>query len=562
MSKSEDGVDGRFRWRAGSKPSLYGLNRLPAARKAGFAVLCEGESDCHTAWFHDEPAFGIPGAGNWRDNRDAHHFEGIEAIYAVVEPDQGGAGLLEKLRASKLRDQIRVVRLGDLKDISGLYLDDPNRFAQRWGEAKASAEPLTLLMVREGQERRLELEAAAQQLAHEPDLLARFALELRSSGVVGEDRAAKLLYLIVTSRLLSRPLSAVVKGPSSAGKSFLTERVLRFFPDAAYYALSAMSERALAYSDEPLSHRMLVIYEAAGISSDYASYLLRSLLSEGCVRYETVEKTTEGLQARLIIREGPTGAIITTTALRLHAENETRMLSIPVNDTPAQTAAVLMAQAGGNGPGVDYTPWHAFQDWIASGNREVEIPFARELAASVPPAAVRLRRDFPALLTLIRTHALLHQMSRELNEEGRIVATLEDYSAVRELVADLVSEGIEASVSHTVTETVQATAAVLADGKDEATNLEVARALGLDKATALRRVRSAIDLGYLRNLEERRGRPARLILGAPLPVQVDVLPSRESLRGCTVAVSTEGVKMPPTESRPSNLLPDRVEEVF
>ena len=238
------------------------------------------------------------------------------------------------------------------------------------------------------------------------------------------------------------------------------------------------------------------------------------------------------------------------------------MLSIPVNDTPAQTAAVLMAQAGGNGPGVDYTPWHAFQDWIASGNREVEIPFARELAASVPPAAVRLRRDFPALLTLIRTHALLHQMTRELNGDGRIVATLEDYSAVRELVADLVSEGIEASVSQTVTETVQATAAVLADGKDEATNLEVARALGLDKATALRRVRSAIDLGYLRNLEERRGRPARLILGAPLPMQVDVLPSRESLRGCTVAVSTEGVKMPPTEPRPSDLLPDRVEEVF
>ena len=31
---------------------------------------------------------------------------------------------------------------------------------------------------------------------------------------------------------------------------------------------------------------MLVIYEAAGLTGDWASYLMRSLLSEGCIRYE------------------------------------------------------------------------------------------------------------------------------------------------------------------------------------------------------------------------------------------------------------------------------------
>ena len=52
-----------------------------------------------------------------------------------------------------------------------------------------------------------------------------------------------------------------------------------------------MSERALAYGTEPLRHRFLVLFEAAGLESDFASYLVRSLLSEGCVRYETVEKS-------------------------------------------------------------------------------------------------------------------------------------------------------------------------------------------------------------------------------------------------------------------------------
>ena len=77
-----------------------------------------------------------------------------------------------------------------------------------------------------------------------------------------------------------------------------------------------MSDRALAYSNEPLQHRHIVIYEAAGMASDFATYLIRSLLSEGCIRYDTVEKTKDGLTARPIEREGPTGLIVTTTSLR------------------------------------------------------------------------------------------------------------------------------------------------------------------------------------------------------------------------------------------------------
>jgi hypothetical protein len=106
------------------------------------------------------------------------------------------------------------------------------------------------------------------------------AAELAASGVAGEARLAKLLYLVVTSRLEDRPCSVVVKGPSASGKSFLVEQVLSLFPPDAFYALSAMSERALAYDTTPLAHRMLVLYEAAGASGDLAAYLMRSLLSE------------------------------------------------------------------------------------------------------------------------------------------------------------------------------------------------------------------------------------------------------------------------------------------
>jgi hypothetical protein len=53
---------------------------------------------------------------------------------------------------------------------------------------------------------------------------------------------------------------------------------------------------------------------------------------------------------------------------------------------------------------------------------------------------------------------MLHQATRERDDRDRIVATLQDYAVVRELVADLVSEGIEATVLKSVREAVHAVA--------------------------------------------------------------------------------------------------------
>ena len=71
------------------------------------------------------------------------------------------------------------------------------------------------------------------ELAKAPNILERFAVELVQSGVAGEVRTAKLLYLALTSRLLARPVSIALKGPSSGGKSHVVERVLSFVPESA-----------------------------------------------------------------------------------------------------------------------------------------------------------------------------------------------------------------------------------------------------------------------------------------------------------------------------------------
>ena len=125
----------------------------------------------------------------------------------------------------------------------------------------------------------------------------------------------------------------------------MVEQVLTFFPEDAYYEWTAMSERALAYDDEPLVHRFLVLYEATSLKNTDSAYLMRSLLSEGRIKYMTVDKENGVLGKKEIIREGPTGLISTTTEVNLDHELETRYLSVPINDSPGQTRDVMRAAA-------------------------------------------------------------------------------------------------------------------------------------------------------------------------------------------------------------------------
>ena len=542
------GGGNRFRWKSGSKPCLYGLSRLQDARATGTITLVEGASDCHTLWAHDIPALGIPGAASWREERDAPHLEGIDTIYVVVEPDKGGEAIKEWLATSSIRDRVHLVSLRSFKDPSELHLDDPDRFKERWQAALEAAVPWTKYAAAEADGRRQDAWGACGELAGDPGILERFSEAFRRQGVVGEEQGAQLLFLALVSRLGGRPVSVVMKGPSSGGKSIIVETVLRFFPDNAYYMLSAMSERALAYSEEPLAHRFLVFHETAGLRSDFANYLMRSLLSEGHIRYETVEKTADGLKPRVINREGPTGLLVTTTAARLHPENETRLLSIPVNGTPAQTANIFLALADERVHQEDLTAWHALQTWLEGGEQRVTIPWALTLAELVPPLTVRLRRDFHTVLTLIHAHALLHQVRRDRDPDGRIVANIDDdYATVRELAADLVAEGAEATVSHTVRETVEAVNNIISKGSSEASVAQVAQHLKLDKSATSRRARVARVQGYLKNLEDRKGRPARLVLGDPLPDDITILPTVQTLkdRCCSVAGEMEEVTVPP-----------------
>lgn len=519
----------RFRWRGGDKPVLYGLDRLAGAREQGFVVIVEGESDVHTLHEHGFPAVGLPGANNWNEARDARELDGIEKVFVVCEGDEGGEAVMRWLAASSIRHRALLLNFSEpLKDPNALLLRAGTEFKREFSERLAAAVPWARTEAERTSKRAEVALNECHELAHAPDILSLFRSSLKNAGLVGEDRNACLLYLALTSRLLHRICSVAYKGPSSGGKSFTVDRVLTHFPEAAYIRLSGMSERALVYMEEDVAHRHIVLAEADG-AGERQDYFLRTLLSEGRLEYRLAEKTSDGIRERVISKEGPCGLVVTTTRVKLHAENETRLISLTANDTPEQTRAVLQSIASARDVDVDgFKRWRALQEWLALGEHRVAIPYAPTLAGLVSDGAVRMRRDFRQLISLIEAHALLHRATRRRDGTGSIIATLADYETVRGLVFDLLAEGVSATVSREVREAVEAVRDLA--GETGVGLQPIAARLNLDKSSTSRRCAAARSAGHIINEETRKGREARYRIGDPMPADRPVLPTVDELQ--------------------------------
>ena len=187
-----------------------------------------------------------------------------------------------------------------------------------------------------------QLAASAEQIIQCEDVLALFA-EQFGKLVAGEEKNAKLLFLVGTSRLFRKPMHAGIKGPSAAGKSEVRTRTLDFFPPEDVIAFTALSEKALLYMPDDFHHKILSMGEAiTGKEIEFQDYLLRELMSEGKLRYPVVQKNPDGeLQTVTVEKEGPVAFLVTTTRNKLNPENETRMLSLEVDDSEAQTRTVM-----------------------------------------------------------------------------------------------------------------------------------------------------------------------------------------------------------------------------
>jgi len=148
----------KFEWAHGSKPMLYGLERLWSfygGPNSGvwtlgkeYCHLVEGESDVQTLWgIFDEPVLGLPGATMWNEERDYPCFNDVEIVYVHVEPDAGGEAVLKSLGQSRLRAKAKLIfHHKDFKDINEVWQECVRRYADVGLQHEKFREELQRLM--------------------------------------------------------------------------------------------------------------------------------------------------------------------------------------------------------------------------------------------------------------------------------------------------------------------------------------------------------------------------------------------------------------------------------
>jgi hypothetical protein len=211
------------------------------------------------------------------------------------------------------------------------------------------------------------------------------------------------------------------------------------------------------------------------------------------------------------------------------------MLSWYVGESHQQTAAV-MAGLAARAAGVDVAPvelsvWHDLQRWIALGPNDAVIPFAQQIAAEIKPLMVRFRRDVGSLFSFIKASALLHQAQRQVDAQGRVVATIADYALAYPIFSRVMAQSSGKGISDNVREVVKLIADRAGSADTKPTNgkfqriaasrpgsevvissQQIGTATGIGKSAAYRAVLAALDLGFLTNNETRRGKSFRLVL--------------------------------------------------
>ena len=168
------------------------------------------------------------------------------------------------------------------------------------------------------------------------------------------------------------------------------------------------------------------------------------------------------------------------------------------------------------------------------------MPFIKVLATEIgrKATATRIMRDFARLTSLIKSVAIIRHRQRRRDKVGRIIAQIEDYATVFDLVGPMY-EATLTGASKELRATVQVVGEMLDKG-ETITATTLANRLGINRSTASRRVNAAIKRGWIVNKETKKGQPWDLQLGEPLP-ETQGLPNPEMLRTCcSVATCNRG----------------------
>jgi DNA primase len=495
----------------------------PGTRKGAVAVYRDGETTplaCDT--------FDIAS-----DDRRTEFVNKVTKTYSAIPAEELVKALLEKAGEA-------LKRQGDGQD----------------QDERQEADPLS--------ETSQEVIDDAMEILRGSDLFERILADIESTGVAGEDDLKLTIYVVMTSRLMDKPLSVIVQGASSSGKSFIIETGAKLMPPEAVVQAHDFTDQALYYLPVgSLEHKVVVSGERVqehrgkdGQAQDN-SKAFREMVGSGVLRKAVTIKGPDGKPTtELIEQPGPIAFLESSTAAHINDEDSTRLLPLVTDESAEQTAKIVEAQrraakglALADERKKEIVLRHQTLQRLLKPVR-VRIPWIDSI--SLPVTNVATRRTYDQLRYAISSVAFLRQYQKEMRKdpatgEEFIEADATDYAVAYRLMKGVLLRKYSPLDSHArdmLQIIVEHTATVGSDGAkqyDEFTQADCERWTGVSNATVRRRLVPLVAVGILS--EDASGKPYKYrVVKADLAKAIDLhLPTPEDIAERIAIMSDDSV---------------------
>jgi energy-coupling factor transporter ATP-binding protein EcfA2 len=276
----------------------------------------------------------------------------------------------------------------------------------------------------------------------QPDLINKIDNLIGTAGIAGEHSNRKLVFVIASTYKMLNPLHALVQGTSGSGKTHLINAIAGLMPPEDILNMTRVTSKSFYhYQPGELVNKLVIIQDMDGLD-DEAKFAFREMQSAGKVSSSTINKDRFGNLSSVVKTVTASFASLSaTTHAEIYYDNMSRSIVLGVDESDEQTHRIIQEQNRRTAGLVDEVAARKAKDLLQNCIRtlkpyEVVNRYADKL--QLPVEAKMLRRLNSHYQSFVAQITILHQYQREKDEQGRLIATVEDLREACEILFDAI----------------------------------------------------------------------------------------------------------------------------
>jgi DNA primase len=346
----------------------------------------------------------------------------------------------------------------------------------------------------------------AKQLLRSNNLFDELNELIGKAGVIGEEKSRLLLYMIASSYKFPYNLHAVVHSDDITTASELVSTIAQLIPECEQYLIDLTTSRSFRYyGNSAIDNKLVVIPDYSGVTSSRSISDLKRLQAKGNIINDTPIKGANGfLNTVKQTVNGHCSSIGACTNSKKYFEGEPRTVLVSMDNSIDQIQRLMEYDCLLMAGQVDLKAQEQAKEllqYIIRNIHSLGVVNPHAMALMLPNTIRNARMLTMQLTQFVSMVALFKQHQRDKDNQGRVIATIEDNQTGINLFLDALMLNIDELDSSTRDFFDKLKVLMMNESSKEKTKLSsltIQKALGLSKSHANRFLSNLVSHEYVK----------------------------------------------------------------